>query len=90
MNEVEYLRKDRDRWLEAWQQVVRSAAETRQRHEVEKAALLECIKKQDAMLTDLWARRDMLREQMAGERTMRLELHEDIDCVLARMEGGGA
>jgi hypothetical protein len=68
----------------------RGSRSTRQRHEVEKAALLECIKKQDAMLTDLWARRDMLREQMAGERTMRLELHEDIDCVLARMEGGGA
>jgi hypothetical protein len=87
MNEVEYLRKDRDRWLEAWRQVVRSAEETRQRHEVEKAALLECIKKQDAMLTDLWARRDMLREQMAGERTMRLELHEDIDCVLRAWKG---
>jgi hypothetical protein len=90
MNEVEYLRKDRDKWLEAWRQVVRSAEETRLRFEVEKAALLECIKKQDAMLTDLWARRDMLREQMAGERSMRLQLHEDIDCVLARMEGGGA
>jgi predicted DNA-binding protein YlxM (UPF0122 family) len=90
MNEVEYLRKDRDRWLEAWQQVVRSAAETRQRHEVEKAALLECIKKQDARITDLETRRTMLREQVEGERTMRLELHEDIDCVLARMEGGGA
>jgi chromosome segregation ATPase len=90
MNEVEYLRKDRDRWLEAWKQVVRSAAETRQRHEVEKAALLECIKKQDARITDLETRRTMLREQMAGERTMRIELHEDIDCVLARMEGGGA
>ena len=90
MNEVEYLRKDRDRWLEAWKQVVRSAAETRQRHEVEKAALLECIKKQDARITDLETRRTMLREQVEGERTMRLELHEDIDCVLARMEGGGA
>jgi chromosome segregation ATPase len=90
MNEVEYLRKDRDRWLEAWKQVVRSAAETRQRHEVEKAALLECIKKQDARITDLETRRTMLREQVEGERTMRIELHEDIDCVLARMEGGGA
>jgi predicted DNA-binding protein YlxM (UPF0122 family) len=90
MNEVDYLRKDRDRWLEAWKQVVRSAAETRQRHEVEKAALLECIKKQDARITDLETRRTMLREQVEGERTMRLELHEDIDCVLARMEGGGA
>ena len=75
MNEVEYLRKDRDRWLEAWRQVVRSAEETRLRFEVEKAALLECIKKQDAMLTDLWARRDMLREQMAGERLLREVLH---------------
>jgi predicted DNA-binding protein YlxM (UPF0122 family) len=90
MNEVDYLRKDRDRWLEAWRQVVRSAEETRQRHEVEKAALLECIKKQDARITDLETRRTMLREQVEGERTMRLELHEDIDCVLARMEGGGA
>jgi predicted DNA-binding protein YlxM (UPF0122 family) len=90
MNEVEYLRKDRDRWLEAWRQVVRSAEETRKRHEVEKAALLECIKKQDARITDLETRRTMLREQVEGERTMRLELHEDIDCVLARMEGGGA
>jgi hypothetical protein len=90
MNEVEYLRKDRDRWLEAWRQVVRSAEETRLRYEVEKAALLECIKKQDARITDLETRRTMLREQVEGERTMRLELHEDIDCVLARMEGGGA
>ena len=86
MNEVEYLRKDRDRWLEAWRQVVRSAEETRLRYEVEKAALLECIKKQDARITDLETRRTMLREQVEGERTMRLELHEDIDCVLARME----
>ena len=90
MSEVDYLRKDRDKWLEAWRQVVKSAEETRQRHEVERTALLACIKKQDAMLTDLWARRDMLREQMAGERSMRLQLHEDIDCVLARMERGGA
>jgi predicted DNA-binding protein YlxM (UPF0122 family) len=90
MSEVEYMRKDRDKWMEAWRQVVTSAEETRQRHEVEKRALLECIKKQDAMLTDLETRRTMLREQMEGERTMRLELHKDIDCVLARMEGGGA
>jgi predicted DNA-binding protein YlxM (UPF0122 family) len=57
------------------EQVVRSAEETRQRHEVEKAALLECIKKQDARITDLETRRTMLREQVEA-RTMLLELHE--------------
>ena len=90
MNEVEYLRKDRDKWRKAWMHVVRSAEDRRQSHEVEKAALLECIKKQDARITDLETRRTMLREHVEGERTMRLELHEDIDCVLARMEGGEA
>ena len=62
------------------------AEQMRRCHEVEKNALLECIKKQDARITDLETRREMLRGQMMGERDMRHQLHEDIDCVLARME----
>ena len=89
-SEFEWLRRDRDRWIEAWRKSVKDAEEMRQRHEVEKTALLECIRKQDARLTDLETRRTMLLEQMAGERAARLQLHEDIDCVLAGMEGGGA
>jgi hypothetical protein len=85
-SELEYLRKDRDRWIEAWRKSIGDAEQMRRRHEVEKDALLQCIKKQDARITDLETRREMLREQMAGERHMRHQLHQDIDCVLARME----
>jgi hypothetical protein len=86
-SELEYLRKDRDKWIEAWRKSIGDAEQMRRCHEVEKDALLQCIKKQDARITDLETRREMLREQMMGERDMRHQLHEDIDCVLARMEG---
>lgn len=89
-DETQWLRRDRDRWIEAWRKAIKDAEEARRCHEVEKNALLECIQRQDARLTDLETRRTMLREQMAGERAARLQLHEDIDCVLAGMEGGGA
>jgi hypothetical protein len=85
-SELEYLRKDRDRWIEAWRKSIGDAEQMRRCHEVEKNALLECIRKQDARITDLETRREMLREQMMGERDMRHQLHEDVDCVLARME----
>ena len=75
MNELEYLRKDRDRWIEAWRKAIKDAEQMRQCHEVEKKALLECINRQDARLTDLETRRRMLREQMAGERLLREVLH---------------
>jgi hypothetical protein len=70
-SELEYLRKDRDRWIEAWRKSIGDAEQARRCHEVEKNALLECIKKQDARITDLETRREMLREQMTGERLLR-------------------
>jgi hypothetical protein len=73
--EIAYLRKDRDRWIEAWRKSIGDAEQMRRCHEVEKNALLECIKKQDARITDLEARREMLREQMTGERLLREVLH---------------
>ena len=85
-SELEYLRKDRDRWIEAWRKAIGDAEQMRRCYEVNKNALLECIKKQDARITDLETRREMLRGQIMGERDMRHQLHEDIDCVLARME----
>ena len=84
--EIAYLRKDRDRWIEAWRKAIGDAEQMRRCHEVEKDALLECIRKQDARITDLETRRDLLREQMMWERNMRHQLHDDVDCVLARME----
>ena len=75
MNELQYLRKDRDRWIEAWRKAIKDAEEARRCHEVEKNALLECINRQDARLTDLETRRTMMREQMAGERLLREVLH---------------
>ena len=74
-NEVDWLRRDRDRWIEAWRKAIKDAEQMRQCHEVEKKALLECINRQDARLTDLETRRTMLREQMAGERLLREVLH---------------
>ena len=74
-SELEYLRKDRDRWIEAWRKAIGDAEQMRRCHEVEKNALLECIKKQDARITDLETRREMLREQMTGERLLREVLH---------------
>ena len=74
-NEVEWLRRDRDRWVEAWRKAIKDAEEARRCHEVETTALLECIRKQDARLTDLETRRTMLREQMQGERLLREALH---------------
>ncbi len=74
-SELEYLRKDRDRWIEAWRKAISDAEQMRRCHEVEKNALLECIAKQDARITDLEARREMLREQMTGERLLREVLH---------------
>jgi hypothetical protein len=74
-SELEYLRKDRDKWIEAWRKSIGDAEQMRRCHEVEKNALLECIKKQDARITDLETRREMLREQMTGERLLREVLH---------------
>jgi len=74
-SELEYLRKDRDRWIEAWRKSIGDAEQMRRCHEVEKNALLQCIKKQDARITDLETRREMLREQMTGERLLREVLH---------------
>jgi hypothetical protein len=70
-SELEYLRRDRDKWIEAWRKSIGEAEQMRRCHEVEKNALLECIRKQDARITDLETRREMLRGQMAGERLLR-------------------
>lgn len=80
LSEIERLRRDRDAWLDSWGQKVAEMEQARRHHEIEADALRQVIRRQDAELTDLWARMDLLREHMAGERAM--QLHDDIDALL--------
>ena len=70
-SEVERLRYTRDALLAAWQKGVLDMEEARRRHEVEADALRQVIRRQDAQLTEIWARIEAVRELYQGERLLR-------------------
>jgi hypothetical protein len=88
-SELEYLRKDRDRWIEAWRKAIGDAERMRRCHEAEKNALLAENAALKADLVVLRARREAMQidlDEKTAERDAERNIAEDHGRSLIEMD----